>query len=169
VLVFAGVGSAAELVGFAAVEPAAGELGAEEKAAEMVVPPSWCLPGQVAKGIERAGGVGGGAALVDEDGDGGSDRRGFGVVDLEAVVSAFSDEAIAVGRWTSRPPAVTDTSPQAARGAFEDQFAFELGEGAEDVAVEPSGRGSGVEAVRDRNEGDPGVFQAADEGGQMAE
>jgi hypothetical protein len=149
VLVLAVVGSVPELVGLAAVEPAAGELGAEEEAAEMVVTPPWCLPGQVAEGVESPGGVGGGAALVDEHGDGGSDRPGFGVVDLEAVVSAVSHEAVAVGRRSSRPPAFTDPSPQAARGAFEEQLAFELRERAEDVAVEAAVGGPGIEAVGD--------------------
>jgi hypothetical protein len=149
VLVLAVVGAVPELVGLAAEQPAAGELGAEEEAAEMVVTPPWRLARQVAEGVQRSDGVGGGAALVDEDGDGGPDRPGLGVVDLESVVSAFSNEAIVVGRRSSRPPTLTDTSRQAARGAFEDQLAFELGEGAEDVAVEPSGRRSGIEAVGD--------------------
>jgi hypothetical protein len=39
VLVLAVVGAMAELAGFASIQPAAGELGAQEESAEMVVAP----------------------------------------------------------------------------------------------------------------------------------
>jgi hypothetical protein len=118
VLTFAVIGTMPELARLAPVEPSAGELGAEKEAAQVVVAPARRLAWEVAEGVEGAGGVRGGAAVVDEDGDRGPDRPCLVIVNLEAMVSAVAYQAVAVGRWTARPPALADPCPQAVRRPF---------------------------------------------------
>lgn len=114
----------------------------------------------MAEGVQAAGDLAAGQALIEEQPDREPHHLRLGLVHFQVCGGALTDDPVAVGRnVAAAPSALTDAGAEAGAGAVADHVALPLREATEHVPDETPVCAGRVESLGDADQRYPSVVQ----------